>query len=293
MNQELKDYLLTLISPPAPHPRAVVIDLALTDLKCYDDATLTGIITQGTPTSEQSADLLRILRPGAHLLVMAPETEPTGHTGACNIEDAGFEIRDAILLVDKPERFHYVPKAARAEREAGLAHLQGKTTEETVGRQEGSAGTQNPRAGAGRGANAPRFRCALCDLHLGGGRASTPCPRTEDGEHDPIEVGRGPTVRNVHPTVKPVEIMERLLFDVDPEPGPVLDPFMGSGTTGLACVNTGHDFVGIEREASYLEICDGRVRHWDMNAGFTDRQIFSDYKPVAEAPQEGFDFDDL
>jgi site-specific DNA-methyltransferase (adenine-specific) len=45
-----------------------------------------------------------------------------------------------------------------------------------------------------------------------------------------------------------------------PTGGKVLDPFMGSGTTGLACKNEGRDFIGIEREAEYLEIAKKRIK---------------------------------
>ena len=44
-----------------------------------------------------------------------------------------------------------------------------------------------------------------------------------------------------------------------PTGGVVLDPFMGSGTTGVACVNTGRDFIGIEKEKEYCEIAEKRI----------------------------------
>lgn len=66
-------------------------------------------------------------------------------------------------------------------------------------------------------------------------------------------------VGNVHPTVKPVELMRWLVRLVTPPGGVVLDPFMGSGTTGVACVKENVSFVGIEREPQYLEICKARV----------------------------------
>jgi len=67
---------------------------------------------------------------------------------------------------------------------------------------------------------------------------------------------------NHHPTVKPLKLMEYLCtLTKTPTGGRVLDPFMGSGTTGLACKNTGRDFVGIEREAEYIEIARARIEH--------------------------------
>ena len=59
--------------------------------------------------------------------------------------------------------------------------------------------------------------------------------------------------------------MEALLNTVPKDNGPVIDPFMGSGSTGVAALHTGHDFIGIEREEEYLRIADARIRHWDQS----------------------------
>ena len=64
---------------------------------------------------------------------------------------------------------------------------------------------------------------------------------------------------NVHPTVKPIALMEWLVTLVTPPGGVVLDPFMGSGTTGVAAVRKGFRFVGIEREDEYLAIARARI----------------------------------
>lgn len=67
---------------------------------------------------------------------------------------------------------------------------------------------------------------------------------------------------NFHCTTKPLKLMEYLCtITKTPTGGKVLDPFMGSGTTGVACVNTGRDFIGIEREAEYIEIAKARIAH--------------------------------
>jgi DNA modification methylase/transcriptional regulator with XRE-family HTH domain len=65
---------------------------------------------------------------------------------------------------------------------------------------------------------------------------------------------------NGHPTVKPTELMRYLCRLVTPPGGVVLDPFMGSGSTGKAAVLEGFQFIGIEREAEYLEIARGRIQ---------------------------------
>lgn len=64
---------------------------------------------------------------------------------------------------------------------------------------------------------------------------------------------------NHHPTVKPVALMQWLVRLVAREGDLVLDPFLGSGTTGAACAEEGRDFIGIEKEAEYVEIARRRI----------------------------------
>jgi DNA modification methylase len=71
--------------------------------------------------------------------------------------------------------------------------------------------------------------------------------------------GRTGGARNIHPTVKPVELMRWLVRLVTPPRGVVLDPFMGSGTTGMAAKYEQRRFIGIEREAEYLAIAERRI----------------------------------
>ena len=65
--------------------------------------------------------------------------------------------------------------------------------------------------------------------------------------------------RNHHPTVKPTDLMRYLCRLVTPHGGVVLDPFMGSGSTGRGAILEGFRFVGIEREADYLAIARARI----------------------------------
>jgi site-specific DNA-methyltransferase (adenine-specific) len=70
-----------------------------------------------------------------------------------------------------------------------------------------------------------------------------------------------PKARNVHPCVKPTALMRYLCRLVTPPGGTVLDPFMGSGSTGKAAVLEGFSFIGIEREAEYVEIAKARIEN--------------------------------
>lgn len=245
----LIEYLRTMLSTPDKVAFVLNTDRWPEDIASWEDGSLVGLVVRGAIQQEHVDEFMRLLPPGGHLALIAPDSQPTGHTGAILLEDAGFEIRDAILRVRGPGKLHYVAKAARKEREAGCRKLKPKKGHEAVERKEGSAGVENPRAGAGRTAK---------------------------------------QVRNFHPTVKPIELMKRLLADVPKDQGPVLDPFMGSGTTGIACTMTGHDFVGIERDAEYLPIAEARIRHWDRaHVGWQGADIVSDLEQVkVEAPPE-------
>lgn len=66
-------------------------------------------------------------------------------------------------------------------------------------------------------------------------------------------------VKNMHPTVKPVDLMRWLCRLVTPPGGLILDPFCGSGSTGVAAVAEGFEFVGIEKEPEYVEIARRRI----------------------------------
>ena len=121
-------------------------------------------------------------------------------------------------------RFFYVAKASKRERNAGL---------EGMPERECTAKQQNSRA------------------------------RMENGvvtNERPSE----PKSQNHHPTVKPIKLMEYLIKLITPPGGVVLDPFMGSGSTGVAAKSLGFKFIGIEREAEYVEIARRRLEHHEI-----------------------------
>jgi site-specific DNA-methyltransferase (adenine-specific) len=73
--------------------------------------------------------------------------------------------------------------------------------------------------------------------------------------------------QNTHPTPKPVKLMRTLVTQACPAGGTVLDPFAGSGTTGMACAYEGRAFIGVERDAAYLEIATRRIAYAQRLAG--------------------------
>lgn len=123
-----------------------------------------------------------------------------------------------------PANIYHCPKPSRSEREKGCEELPTKTGAQAVNRKAGSKGMENPRAGAGRTAE---------------------------------------EVKNIHPTVKPTNLMRWLVRLVTPKDGVILEPFCGSGTTLLAAELEGFNCTAIEREPKYCDII--RARFGGMN----------------------------
>ncbi len=134
-----------------------------------------------------------------------------------NMEDQSFTASE---IGRWPANVYQCSKPQRSEKEQGLDHLTGKTGAEATHRKEGSAGLDNPRAGAGRTAD---------------------------------------EVKNFHPTVKPIKLMRWLCRLLTPQGGTVLDPFLGSGTTAVSAILEGLNAVGCEMTEDYYPIIQGRV----------------------------------
>ncbi len=118
-------------------------------------------------------------------------------------------------------------------------------------------GTRASQPGADMGCASRFFYCAKADstqrqAGLGGDGGLFADPDAPD--------------RNDHPTVKPIALMRWLVRLVTPPGGLVLDPFTGSGTTGIACALEGLCFQGIERDGDYARIARARIAHWSLQA---------------------------
>ena len=97
------------------------------------------------------------------------------------------------------------------------------------------------------------------------------CPKTNKSDR---------SEGNIHPTVKPTDLMLYLIRLVTPKGGVILDPFMGSGSTGKAAIRGGFNFIGIEREDEYFQIAEGRI-NYEINNPHKDKKV--EVKPeVAE-----------
>jgi site-specific DNA-methyltransferase (adenine-specific)/modification methylase len=87
--------------------------------------------------------------------------------------------------------------------------------------------------------------------------------------------------RNGHPTQKPIALMKWCIEQCKNNPQTILDPFMGSGTTGVAAVQMGRKFVGIEREPKYFDIACRRIEDAQKQA-----DMFAETTPQTQPEQE-------
>ena len=135
-------------------------------------------------------------------------------------------------------RFFYCPKVSKKERDEGVQY----TGQVLKGRDEGQDKMSNPFKA--RPAVSQVYAANQTSSKIGANPSKPTQPRA-----------------NIHPTVKPTDLMAYLIRLVTPKGGVVLDPFMGSGSTGKACAREGMRFVGIEMDEEYMEIAKQRVEH--------------------------------
>jgi site-specific DNA-methyltransferase (adenine-specific) len=167
--------------------------------------------------------------------------------------DAAGELRDAGT--GSAARFFYCAKASKADRDEGCEWLEERD------RADQSAWVR---------------KCNVCGDTFCDPQTSRP----HCGHDDFSFVSPSPR-RNHHPTVKPTDLMRYLCRLVTPPGGVVLDPFMGSGSTGKAAMLESFGFIGIEREAEYVEIAKARIARAQAQG-----QLLSPEEP-RECVQEG------
>lgn len=94
--------------------------------------------------------------------------------------------------------------------------------------------------------------------------------------------------KNTHPTVKPTDLMSYLIRLITPPNGIVLDPFMGSGSTGKAAVRGGWDFIGIELDGEYYKIAEARIGYEIANPSTHENSVKSQ-KPKTDKLNKFFE----
>jgi DNA modification methylase len=157
------------------------------------------------------------------------------------------------------------------EEAAALLDEQSGVSKSGTGEPSGSGGIWNPSTGKPAGpqhgdtGGASRFfyvaKASRSERNAGlddrGGFAARELFGSDGSSLDGIS--HSTPTRNIHPTVKPVALMQYLIRLVTPKGGTVLDPFMGSGTTAVAAIQEGVNWIGCEREPEYVAIIEARI----------------------------------
>lgn len=253
-------------------------------------------------TRAWAAECQRVLKPGGHMVAFgAPRTF---HRLVAGVEDSGLQVRDQLLWVyaqsvpktrKLPGGLASMLKPAYEPILLARAPLVGTTMRNL---EEWGTGALNIEAARVNGywpanlalSHAPTCTEAGCTGDCPAGLLDGARPdllpsrlffcakaskreREEGCEELPLKADQlysRPALRlrhNIHPTVKPIEVMRWLVRLITPPGGVVLDPFAGSCSTGIAAVLEGRQFVGIEREGRYVDIACARLTHWAQEAG--------------------------
>ena len=212
-----------------------------------------------------ATELMRVLKPGGFLLCFS--LPRLAHRMGSVIENAGFDIRDLLAWhhgEGQPKAFaqtHFVRDMdmPEHEREDVLERLGGRKTAQLKPEMEMIVMAQSPRCGT-LIENWLEHETGLIDtsapiLNPTQFPATVmPCPK--------------PKVRYNHLTVKPVKLMRHLIRIFSAPGATVLDPFAGTGTTGVASLMEGRQFVGFERETEMAEVANQRI------SGTEDQRTF-------------------
>jgi len=234
------------------------------------------------PTVDIWKEVYRVLRPGAFCLSFcSPELY---HRMAVPVEDAGFTIKDQIMWMTTTK----MPKHNRLKPAHEPIVVAQKPFKGTIKDNHekwgcGLIDTDNTRVpwdkkpptgwvkgGAKRRTFGKKGKTTGTQKEFGtvdanpAGRYPSNIIGEVQPEHQKYFYAPRATRKekgdyNNHPTVKPVSLMSYLVKIYAAEETVVLDPFCGSGTTGVACVNTNRNFIGIERDEGYYEIAKTRI----------------------------------
>lgn len=242
---------------------------------------------KNVPTSEFWRETARVLKPGAWCLSFcSPEMY---HRMATKMEEGGFAIRDQLIWM-------VTTKMAKANRlkpaHEPIAVAQKQITEKTFKKNYDVWGTGKINIDGNRipwEGEPPKGWTAGGHTRRNFGSKVEKSTRQENKKVDANAEGRYPSnivghfdvlehqkyfyaprvnrrergEYNDHPTPKPVDLMSWLIRIYAPKKDSlVLDPFSGSGSTGLACVDLGHRYIGMDLDRHYCDIAERRIKDW-------------------------------
>ena len=167
-----------------------------------------------------------------------------------DIDERIYEKAGTTKFIDEykggASRFFYVAKPSKWEKNNGLQEFETKPNPNTY--------------------VLPKLTCSVCGSKsvnenglTCGCQGNTHYEAQNNLESDNNLAGGN---KNFHPTIKPIKLMQYLAKLITPINGKVLDPFCGSGTTGIACKLEGFEFVGIEQDPEYTELAQSRIANY-------------------------------
>lgn len=201
--------------------------------------------------------IYRILKPGGFFLCFSQGR--LYHRMGVAVEDSGFEIRDMLIWKRNGQskafsQNHFVEKMkiSNKEKETIISSMNNRKTPQLRGISEPIVLAQKPKEGTFV-QNWMKYGVGLIDttISLDGKFPST----IIDVEKPNLQERMGSS----HITIKPIQLMEHLIKIFSSEGSVICDPFLGSGSTGIACVHTNRKFIGIEINKKYYKEAKTRI----------------------------------
>jgi DNA modification methylase len=209
-----------------------------------------------------------------------PEEKGTG--AGTRIDTQGRFPSNVLGEVEGYQKFFYCPKVSRAERHCGF-----EAPPDPLANYSQGDVKNHPLWDPSIGTNLQRLKHKILEHNKDLGKKSLDhIPTNPEGIYD-IDKGnyigskrqQANSAGNNHPTVKPVALMKYLVTLVTPPGGKILDPFCGSGSTGMAAVELDYDFTGCELDPDYVNIAETRITAWKNKTDLENNPL----------PEEWFD----
>ena len=243
-----------------------------------------------------SKELFRVLKPGGFFFSFS--SPRLYHRMACAIDDAGFEIRDCFIWLytqNQPKAMslhHFINKMDKSEKEKEKLNKRFKEwkTPQVKSCHEPIAVAQKPLQETYL-KNSIKYNISLINTNvkqgLGQDMFASNIMTSQYISHkiDKVFLVDKPKEKekgffNNHKTVKPLSLFKYLIHLTTRENSIVLDPFIGSGTTALACKELGRKFIGVEINKQYIDIANKRLALLKREKGQQKPELVSEQKEL-------------
>jgi len=228
-----------------------------------------------------SEEVYRILKPGGGFISFS--SQRLYHRMCIAVEDSGFEIRDMLAWIytkSQTKSFsfdHFIDKDKNIKNKEEIKNkLKGWKSLQLKPCIEPICFANKPVEGRFID-NFLKYNVGLLNTNVKVGDNKFPSNviTTEEinNDYDTVFLIEKPNKKekgeyNNHPSVKPISLLEHLIKLFTKENATILDPFMGSGSTMIACLRTNRNGIGIEKDVSYFEISKNRIDNFNKNNKF-------------------------